>query len=285
MTIEFTAHNIRLDDGTFTKPDIGISMEFYPWFVSARRLIETVFPGDKKNLRLADLGCLEGGYAVEFARMGFQVLGVDVRETNIEACNYVKSKTNLPNLTYAQDDVWNIARYGTFDVIFCCGLLYHLDKPKQFLEILSSVTNKLVILQTHFSTEIINTPDTKLRLLALMQKGAAKGTGNKHNLSPVSENEGLAGRWYTEFPDDESFSRRAINRWASWGNRQSFWIQREYLLQAIQDVGFDLVLEQFDNLGPGIAESMLRGYYRNETRGTFIGIKTGNTPDHSTTSA
>ena len=63
MTIEFTAHNIRLDNGTLTKPDAEgvISMEAYPWFVSARRIIETVFPGDKSYLRLADLGCCEGG--------------------------------------------------------------------------------------------------------------------------------------------------------------------------------------------------------------------------------
>ena len=38
MPVEFTAHNIRLDDGTFTKPD---AMEAYPWFISARRILET----------------------------------------------------------------------------------------------------------------------------------------------------------------------------------------------------------------------------------------------------
>ena len=62
----------------------------------------------------------------------------------------------------------------------------------------------------------------------------------------------------------------------SWDNRRSFWIQREYLLQAIHDVGFDLVMEQFDSLGPNIAENMLGGYYKTNSRGTFIGIKTGN---------
>ena len=134
MGVEFTAHNIRLDDGTLTKPDVGHSMDAYPWFVSARRILETVFPGDKHNLRLADLGCLEGGYAVEFARMGFQVLGIDVREANIAACNYVKSETNLPNLKFVKDDVLNITKYGVFDVVFCCGLLYHLDKPAQAKE-------------------------------------------------------------------------------------------------------------------------------------------------------
>ena len=117
------------------------------------------------------------------------------------------------------------------------------------------MTTKLAILQTHFST-------------------GAEHPGDKFNLSQLTENEGLSGRWYGEFPDDESFRNREQSKWASWDNRRSFWIQREHLLQALQDVGFDLVLEQYDSLGPHIAESMLRGYYQTDRRGTFIGVKT-----------
>jgi 2-polyprenyl-3-methyl-5-hydroxy-6-metoxy-1,4-benzoquinol methylase len=251
--IKFTAHNIRLDNGTLTRPDTGYSMEAYPWFVSARRILDTVFPGDKSRFRLADLGCLEGGYAVEFARMGFQVLGLEVRESNIAACRYVKANINLPNLEFVQDDAWNIAKYGTFDAIFCCGLLYHLDRPYYFLRVLSAITRRLLIVQTHFSTQDRN---------------------DKFRLSEMTENESLTGRWYTEFATDEAFSQREARRWAAWTNRRSFWIQREYLLQALQDVGFDLVMEQFDSLGPKMAEELLRGSYRTDSRGTFIGIKT-----------
>jgi 2-polyprenyl-3-methyl-5-hydroxy-6-metoxy-1,4-benzoquinol methylase len=293
MAVEFTAHNIRLDDGTLTKPDAGYSMEANPWFVSARRILETVFPGEKKRLRLADLGCLEGGYAVEFARMGFQVVGIEVRDANIAACNYVKSKTSLPNLVFVKDNAWNIGKHGMFDVVFCCGLLYHLDRPKKFLETLSSVTTKLMILQTHFSTdnliarflaEVSSSPRLLSLLPTLGKKAlakATKGRTGKFYLSRLSENEGLAGQWVTEFANDESFYRRETSKWASWDNRRSFHIQREYLLQAIQDVGFDFVMEQFDSLGPNIAESMLRGYYRTHRRGTFVGIKTQNTPEMS----
>lgn len=290
MTVDFTAHNIRLDDGTLTKPDYGLSMEAYPWLVSARRILETVFPGDKKHLRLADLGCLEGGYAVEFARMGFQVLGIEVRDANLAACNYVKSKTSLPNLVFVKDNAWNIGNYGMFDVIFCCGLLYHLDQPKKFLETLSSVTTKLMILQTHFSTDTfiarcLADVSTSPRLLSLLptwgKRALAKASTGKFFLSRLSENEGLAGRWQTEFANDESFERRENVKWGSWDNRRSFLIQRECLLQAIQDVGFDCVLEQFDSLGPNIAESMLRGYYRTNRRATFVGIKTQNSREIS----
>jgi ubiquinone/menaquinone biosynthesis C-methylase UbiE len=281
--IEFTSHNIRLDNGSFTKPDTRYSMDADESFVSARRLLDTVFPGDKNHYRLADLGCLEGGFAVEFARMGFQVLGVEVREANIAACNYVKANTNLPNLEFIKDDARNIANYGVFDVVFCSGLLYHLDKPKEFLNTLSAVTTKLLILQTHFSTDTKKT-DTKnkehrwfgiaRKLLARVKRHDPE-PADKYNLSELTENETIRGRWYTEFANDEAFSKRDSSKWASWDNRRSFWIQREYLLQAIHDVGFDLVMEQFDSLGPNIAENMLGGYYKAESTGTFIGIKTG----------
>lgn len=253
MTVEFTAHNIRLDDGSFTKPDLALSMGEFPWFISARRILETVFPGDKSQFRLADVGCLEGGYAVEFARMGFRVVGIEVRELNIAACNYVKSHTDLPNLEFAWDNALNIAGYGAFDAVFCCGLFYHLDRPKEYLATLASVTKKLLILQTHFSL--------------------AESDGSDYGLSELAENEGLPGRWFTEFGDDDAFSERDTEKWKSWDNYRSFWIQREHLLQAIRDVGFDLVFEDYSSLAPSIAGSLTSGSYQSALRGTFIGIK------------
>jgi hypothetical protein len=274
MDVEFTAHNIRLDDGTLTKPDVGAPMHESPWFLAARRVLETVFPGDKSELRIADLGCLEGGYAVEFARMGFQSVGIEVRDANIAACNYVKSKTDLPNLEFIQDDALNIAAHGEFDAVFCCGLLYHLDHPKRFVETLSSVTRRLLIIQTHVSTDTVfdrwPMPRLARKLLGKLKFEAGEGFA----LSKTTRHEGLKGRWYTEFGDDESFAERDSARWSSWDNRRSFWVQREYLLQAMKDAGFDCVLEQFDGLGDDIARAAERGFMSTDYRGTFVGIKT-----------
>ena len=276
MSFEFTAHNIRLDNGAFTKPEKGISMEAYPSFISARRVLDTVFHGDKSGFRLADLGCLEGGYAVEFARMGFQVLGLEVRESNIAACDYVKANTNLPNLQFVKDDAWNVAKYGTFDAIFCRGLLYHLDRPKQFLQMVAGVAARLLILNTHFSETGAETAGLPrfLRLVFQPFLDRRKTSIQKFTLSSITENESLFGRWFTEFASDTAHRQRENSKWASWDNRRSFWIQREYLLQAIEDAGFDLVMEQFDGLAPNIADAMIRGNYKTDSRGTFIGIKT-----------
>lgn len=274
--VSFTSHNIRLDDGTYTNPDAGISMDVHPWFLAAKRIIDTTFPGDKTNLRLVDLGCLEGGYTVEFARLGLKSLGLDVREANIEACRYVQSKVNLPNLEFVQDDVWNLEKYGLFDITFCCGLFYHVDKPRELLDLLSKVTKRLLILQTHFSEANDSPPLIRPRRFrrAISRLVPLKNTGTTtHKLSSLTKHEGLPGRWTTEFRSERAFRDRANRRWASWDNRNSFWVQREYLLQAIQEAGFDLVLEQYDALGKDIAFEMTKGVYRTSARSTFIGMK------------
>jgi len=248
----FTAHNVRLDNGQETKPDESNTVDQFPWFVSTGKLIDTVFPGSKKGVSVVDLGCLEGGYTAEFARMGMDSLGIEVRETNFACCEYVREHTDLPNLRFAKDTVLNIEKYGEFDISFCCGLLYHLDQPRAFLEKLAKQTRKLLILQTHVSL--------------------AEDGKREFPLSENTTNEGLPGRWYGEFSPQTSAEQLEQLRWASWENNKSFWVRREYLLELIHKIGFDLVFEQFDSLAPNIAASLEASKTMSQ-RGTFIGIK------------
>lgn len=271
--VDFTAHNVRLPDDTFTKPDETYSIEEHPWFLSAKGILTTVFPQSRADVRVADLGCLEGGYTAEFARLGFNSVGIEVRESNIAACNYVKERLQLPNLNYIKDDAWNIGEHGPFDAVFCCGLLYHIDQPRKFLETMAKATDKLLIVQTHFAVDDFYARSKFLRPLRNMLPKRF-GRTDKFKLSEICEHEGLRGRWFTEFRGEPSEEEREAAKWHSWENHRSFWIQREYLLQAIQEAGFDLVFEQFDNLRPSISESMLDGYYHTDLRGTFVGIKT-----------
>jgi SAM-dependent methyltransferase len=252
MPPSFTAHNIVLDDGRQTKPDAP-PMSRLPWFVSAAHLLSAFLPGSPKQYRIADLGCCEGGYAVEFARLGYEVLGIDIRQANIAACDFVKSAVDLPHLHFVQDDVRNLRKYGKFDAIFCCGLLYHLEKPIEFIHLLSDATLRVLILNTHFATD----DERQVRT---------------YNLSAAAENEGALGRWYTEYPEGSELAQlQADARWSSWDNSRSFWLEREYILQAMRASGFDLTLEEFG--AADIVHDLKTGYYRSDGRGTFVGWK------------
>jgi SAM-dependent methyltransferase len=250
--ISFTHHNIRLDDGTFTKPEIGFLTSEFAWFLAAKRAIEVTFQDGMAGKRIVDLGCLEGGYTVEFARMGFDALGIEVRKNNFAACEYVRAHLALPNLHFARDDVWNIEKYGKFDAIFCSGLLYHLDRPIEFLKMISRLCRRLIILNTHVARETTNP---------------------NFSLGEMTEHEGVPGRWLHEFdPTSPDLDQEEI-RWSSWGNPQSFWPRQEYIVDALRQGGFDMVFEQFDFLGDNLSYDMTRGYYAAHDRRMLVGIK------------
>ena len=248
----FTAHNIRLDNGTYTKPDMPSDMSKYPRFLAAKKVLDLLFGNQRERYSLVDVGCLEGGYTVEFARMGFNCLGIEARRSNLEACRYVKQNVALPNLNFVRDDARRVDAYGEFDITFCCGLLYHLDQPRQFIQLLSQVTKQVLIVETHFAADTLT-------------EGC--------ELSAFTNWEGANGRWFTEFPANVDIQVMEQSHWASWGNAQSFWLTRPWILQTLYDAGFDLVFEQFDGLGPEIASSMNEGEYFKQNRGTFVGIK------------
>ena len=124
---EFTAHNIRFPSGHCTIPGEPILAEI-PQALAVRRTLDVAFAGRVSGKSLVDLGCLEGGWTVEFARAGFEALGIDARKVNIEKCEYVAEQMNLPNLRFSLDDVLNIEQDGQFRR----GLLFWpLVSPRQ----------------------------------------------------------------------------------------------------------------------------------------------------------
>lgn len=161
----------------------------------------------RDEVRVADLGCLEGGYTAAFAQAGYDATGFEVRLDNYLCCQLIGNQLALPNLRYVQADVRDIAAGpDEWDAVFCCGLLYHLDNPVTFLHQLGKVTRRLLIVQTHYSTR------------------------------PNTVHEAHRGHWYEEIP----------SRWSSWQNPRSFWLTRKDLLAVMRNTGFDLVFEQAD---------------------------------------
>jgi SAM-dependent methyltransferase len=220
---------------------------------ATRRLLALAFPARLAGRSIIDVGCLEGGHTVEFARAGMIATGLEVRASNFENCLYVQRNLSLPNLRFVQADANQIALHGPFDAVFACGLLYHLDQPRAFLAEASKACRRIILLHTH----IAQAAETPARA--------------RHGLSPLAENEGASGRWYTEHNAPPQEQLNAM-REASWANTRSFWLEKKFLLQTLLDVGFDTVFESFDCMENIIGE-MTDGYYVNEDRVFIVGIK------------
>ena len=251
--VDFTAHNIVFLDGEQTRasePPIHRSTQ-------TRAILRTVllaFAGrNPATVRVADLGCLEGGYSVELARAGYETLGIEAREENFACCEYVAERAGLSNLRFARDDVRNLEVYGTFDAVLCIRLLYHLDSPTAFLELLGRSTRRLVIVQTHYASDVV-------------PEGC--------NLGDWTTHEGRRGRWYLEVAEHGDEAELLANRWASVRNRESFWLEKRELVQAIRDAGFDLACEQYDFVDDCVADDYIDRY----SRSMFVGVRTDDLP-------
>ena len=83
--------NIRLDDGSTTMQDGTEMVEDHPWFKGTERVLKALLKRPISETSIVDLGCLNGAYATGFARLGYNVCGIEVRQSNFDACQYVKS--------------------------------------------------------------------------------------------------------------------------------------------------------------------------------------------------
>jgi SAM-dependent methyltransferase len=250
--VEFTAHNIEFADGERTMPEVDWLIAESPWLRSALRSLRVAFGGNVVGKSIIDLGCLEGGYALEFARAGMESLGLEVRQSNFDNCLITKRKAGLSNPDFVKDDYWNLGNYGPFDAIFCSGLLYHLDQPRKFLKLLGDNARRVLILNTHYASEV---------------------SIGKFNLSPVVVNEGLSGRWFAEHDADSAAEREAL-KWVAWANKRSFWLIKPAIVQGLHDSRFDVICEQYDwitNDDP--LPKMISDEFISFQRAMFVGIK------------
>lgn len=214
MAPEFTSHNVALPDGTQTAPGLPLlaGTEFCK---SVLHDLWLLTDGTRtKDVTVADLGCLEGGYTAELARHGYTAEGIEADEDNFACCLRVARALGLPNLAFTHADVRDYVPGRRWDAILCSGLLYHLDQPAKFLRQLGQATRRLLVVNSHYAPH------------------------------PVTEHEGYPGAWVGE-PLGET-------RWSSRGNAKSFWMTRQAVVHCLrEEAGFPVVFEQLDHMQDG----------------------------------
>lgn len=98
------------------------------------------------NRVVLDVGSGPGDMAQFFVQRGNRVLCVDGREDNI-----AQMRERYPDLEGHHCDVQvphSLDAFGPVDIVFCYGLLYHVENPIQVLRNLAAVTGDLLLLST-----------------------------------------------------------------------------------------------------------------------------------------
>jgi hypothetical protein len=239
----WTAHKTYLGGGVYTtEKEIPIG------FPEVVRLVEDFIDKPLNQLSVLDLASFEGGMSIEFAKKGANVLGIEGREANIKKAIFTKDILGLSNLEFIQDDVRNLSveKYGTFDVVICSGILYHLYYPDcfKFIESISSVCENLLYLNTHFVGHEPWEPDYALG-----------------DLETINYNgKSYSGRAIFEHSNEDSQEIKNTRTWSSLDNEYSFWLT-------------------YDSLRESVLNSNFRSYYHclsywyTTHRGAFIALK------------
>jgi SAM-dependent methyltransferase len=258
---EWTSHNIRLTNELTTMTGRPDFLKTDRRLQAVTRVLTVLYRNKLTGLRIADLGCLEGGFSLALAMRGADVTGIEARRANLEKCFVLQEHFRLPNLRFVQLDVKGFTSevLGTFDVVLALGILYHLDKPVEWLQQISEATHGLLVVDSHYAPE----EDTSLGLLA--PSLARLGKLQRIDVGGCE----YEGRSYAEYENDAKFHiQRETSLWSSYSNRESFWLTKKSLLTALLRSGFDLVFEQHDYSVPS-------HYFFNTTysRGMFLGVK------------
>jgi SAM-dependent methyltransferase len=180
-------------------------------------------------LRILDLGCGEGVYAVEAGLRGARVVAVDARTLRMDLGAACAARHGLDRVRFVQDDARRVTRdaYGEFDVVYFLGLLYHLDAPDLFgvLEHVRALCTGVLVVDTLIS-------------LAAPDETAWRGRAYR-------------GQRVREHDDGDSPGVRLARVLRSIDNTFAFRLDRVSLVRALHDVGFTSVLECHAPLEPG----------------------------------
>ncbi|MBN1689049.1 MAG: methyltransferase domain-containing protein [Candidatus Omnitrophica bacterium] len=194
-----------------------------------------------RGLRILDLGCAEGVYAIEAALRGAQVVGVDGRIERMQKGKQMAEQLRLQNVRFLNQDVRNLnwAELGHFHVIYCLGLLYHLDEDSLFplISKLSPACTHMLVIDTH--------------------------TSPKEEKSVAYQEHTYFGRLYREHQPEDSEETMHQRLGSSIKNRQSFWLTRKSLSSLLHNHGFTCVFEC--RIPPE--------YVSRKSRTTFVALK------------
>jgi 2-polyprenyl-3-methyl-5-hydroxy-6-metoxy-1,4-benzoquinol methylase len=185
-------HSIDLGDGIRIQRDPVHGAETnYPEVLW--KTVKKLLPGNVQGLRVLDVGCNAGYFSVEMKRAGASyVLGIEGFPQYLAQAKLVRDILQI-DLDLRELNVYQVTEdLGRFDITLFLGVLYHLKHPLLALEILASVTEGILVVE---SAILPDSPSSNLRV---NDYGGATHELRFLSNQPVGDEPGVVGlqNWF-----------------------------------------------------------------------------------------
>lgn len=190
---------------------------------------------------VVDLGCHRGEHIQKQIRKRFknaEILGIEPKESNFRECVAL----NLEGVKFAQLDCRKLTRedVGTFDFVWCYGLIYHLDDPTLLMKSICEITtdDSFTWIEGH---------------IAIETEQAQMTDPNPEIVRKVLDGEPYYGKMYREFKPDTPAEQKDLADKASLDNEYAFWLTYDSMVRMFRKYNFQSVAETASRTwGPGI---------------------------------
>jgi ubiquinone/menaquinone biosynthesis C-methylase UbiE len=157
-----------------------------------------------------ELGSYEGDLTVQLSRISKSVTGIEVRPSNIICALTRAFVHDVTNARFVLGDVQELDdSFGTFDVLFHAGLLYHFKDPIKHMYGVSKMSD-ILLLNTHYYVD-----DLGFERSDIVHNGKTYKAARYQEFGPEENLSGV-----------DAYSR---------------WLYREDLLDLVRAVGYDRI--------------------------------------------
>jgi tRNA (mo5U34)-methyltransferase len=133
--------NVEVAPGIWTNPSLPANHPQERW--AAVR----PFLGNLSGKTVLDIGCNAGFFAMRAKELGAsRVVGIDIDPAALRQARFLIERSGL-EIELQQRSVYDIAELGSFDVVFCLGVLYHLRHPLLALDTIVTICRERLFAQ------------------------------------------------------------------------------------------------------------------------------------------
>ncbi len=195
-------------------------------------------PGSLNGMNILELGPLEGAHTYQLAKLGAdRIVAIEANSEAYLKCLVVKEILQTPRCQFLLGDCVQFLQGSSerFDMIFCSGILYHMENPYEFIKAISQHTER-VFLWTHYY-------DPKASALVERQP-------------KMVVCDGLELTFYEQAYGDQNDGK-------FWGGNKptASWLTKDDIDRCFRHFGYDLTVHEDNHLnaaGPHLTATALR---------------------------